>query len=404
MSLTSLYVSLTGLLSFSRGLDVVSDNVANLNTAGFRATDLFFRDLGVPADVSASREAPGSLLGYGSTAEPRGRRLTTGEIRSTGVVGNLAINGAGFFAVRTDEGFLYTRAGQFEIRPSGFLIDPATGGRLQAVEGGTFADLRVELSRTSAAVPSTRIGFRGVLSTDNSEQRVQNIGVIDADGAQRTLTLTLSNAGAEPATGQRVWNLSIADDRSNTIAGAAIRFDTSGMPMPGFSESVFDLAAASGKTSRIALNFGSPGVSDGVTSLPNGTDAAVVVSEADGRALGTLAEFSFGTNGVVEYRFSNGQTVSGPQVGLVNTPDPGALVSDNGTYFSVPDEARLAVGKPASTGFGSIVASSIELSNVELSREFADIVILQRGYQAASQVLNISSQLVEDLYSRGGAG
>lgn len=403
MSLSSFYVSLTGLLSFSRGLDVVSDNIANLNTPGFRADDVFFRSLGPSLDASFGTDAPGAVLGFGSTVAPRGRRLTAGEIRSTGTAGNLAIDGAGFFILATSRGLIYTRAGQFQIQPSGLLVDPTTGGRVQAINGGRLEDLRIDVSAVSAAQPTQRVEFRGVLPVgSDTAQTVQNVTVVDADGNQRILSVTFTRT-ATGGEDDRVRIVSIKDADGNEIGTGRVEFDATGSPAPGFGDITLHLTAASGASTDVVFHFGDAGSLQGVTL--NGTSTStstVVVSSNDGRALGSLAEFSFGADGVVTYRFTNGQTTTGAQVALANTPDPTVLRSTDGTYFTVLDGSVLPLGKPSTSGFGTIQGSSIELANVELSREFGDIVILQRGYQAASQVLNISSQLVEDLYGKLG--
>ena len=402
MSIASIYVSLTGLMSFSKGLDVVSDNVANLNTPGFKATEVFFQSLAPSLEAGGGAESPGSLVGFGSFVGPRGRRLISGEIRSTGVVGNLAIDGNGFFVLRTPEGLTYTRSGQFQIQPSGLLVDPKTGGVVQAFSGGSLTDLRIDLNRTSAAVPTTKVTLRGVLSTDVPTSQVQTVSVVDADGTARTLSLDftrIDDAGVD----RRAWNVSVKEGTTE-IATGRVEFNLAGTPVATLNTVVFDLEAASGESRSVTLDFGAPGSSGGVLSQPGGATSTVTVADTDGRALGTLAEFSVGTDGAVTYRFNNGETESGLQVALANTPDPTQLTSADGTYFIVPDGTQLPVGRPGTSGFGTIVQSSIELANVELSREFADIVILQRGYQASSQVLNVSSQIVEDLYNKLSSG
>ena len=399
MSISSIYVSLTGLLSFSRGLDVVSDNVANLNTPGFKATDVFFESLGQDLSAGGGSDAPGSVAGFGSDVGTRGRRLIPGELRSTGVVSNLAIDGSGFFVLSTADGLQYTRSGQFEFRPDGTIVDPQVRGTLQGFVGGRLSDLRLDLNQTSDAIPTTTVDFRGVLPGDAPTQQVQNVSVVDADGRERVLTLEFAlDASAPPD--RRSWNVSILEGGTSVGTGV-VEFDLDGTPAAGANQIILSLDADSGAQSSVTLNFGTPGTNSGVISVAGSSNSTVTVADSDGRALGNLLEFAFGPDGVVTYRFSNGEVSSGPQLALANAPDPTALISSDGTYFSAKNEGEtLAIGRPGSSALGLIVQSSLELANVELSREFADIVILQRGYQAASQVLNVSSQLIEDLYSQ----
>ncbi|WLQ15711.1 flagellar hook-basal body complex protein [Hahella aquimaris] len=135
----------------------------------------------------------------------------------------------------------------------------------------------------------------------------------------------------------------------------------------------------------------------GLTSL-SGVNS-VEVSDVDGFEAGRVTEFSFQEDGVIAFKYSNGQEKTGPQVAMANFMNVNALTSEGGSLFRAGEDAGMTIGAANSGGFGKIKGESIELSNVELSREFAEIIIIQRGYQASSQVMNVSNEMIENLYN-----
>src|SRR5690349_9347817 len=137
--LSSAYISLTGLLTFSKALDAVSDNVANLNTPGFKAGDLFFNSLQAPEGFGGFGD-DGDIPGSGAAVTGASRRFAQGELRETGTATHLAIDGAGFFVLSGEDGLVLTRAGQFEFDTEGRLVDPSSKRVVQGIDdsGGLF--------------------------------------------------------------------------------------------------------------------------------------------------------------------------------------------------------------------------------------------------------------------------
>ncbi|WP_020407798.1 flagellar hook-basal body complex protein [Hahella ganghwensis] len=136
---------------------------------------------------------------------------------------------------------------------------------------------------------------------------------------------------------------------------------------------------------------------EGLTSL-SGINS-VEISEVDGQPAGRLTAYSFNESGQMTFNYSNGESVEGPTVALANFLNINGLSSVGETLFRADENAGRFVAKAGEQGLGVIQGKSIELSNVELSREFAEIIIIQRGYQASSQIMNVSNELIETLYS-----
>lgn len=394
-SLTSAYTSMTGLLTYSRALDVIGDNVANLNTIGFKATDLMFES--VPPIGGAGHEGGRSpnadVAGYGSIVTGTRRRFTQGEIRDTGVATNLAVSGDGFFVLKSSGKTFYTRNGQFDLDVDGNLVD-ANGKKVQGFLAGTLQDVVIDRNKTNPPSATALVNFSGNLSLGSTTHSL-DVKVFDADGTQRTLKATFTNS---TSTSPGTWTVNLKDDNNVDLLNGQIKFEGAGTPSTGFSTLQFNLVSAGGTSKQITLDFGRPGTFDGATSFSGGTTSTLVVSKTDGYGVGRLNNFSFDERGLLTLQYSNGQKEESYRIALATFADPQLLVSGDGGLFRL-DEGDVQIGMASENGFGALKPQSVELANVELSREFADILILQRGFQASSQVLNVTSKMIEDIYN-----
>ncbi len=402
-ALTSAYISLTGLLSFSRALDIIGDNVANLNTVGFKATDLLFESLPPPqGSQNDSRPAAESdMPGGGAVVVGTQRRFTPGELRQTGNATHAAINGDGFFVLHDSGRSVYTRNGQFQVDKDGYLVDASGQRRVQALSGGNLQDIVIDSNQTNPPAATTKVEFGGILSLGQATSEGQpakvtldSVKVFDAAGVQQTLKIEFTRVSV--STGPITWSVSVKDVSGiELVAGTSneIRFEGTGNPATGFSSLKVKVKTAGGVESELTLDFKE------VDSLSAGSSSTVAISKTDGYGLGRLASYGFDDKGKLTLEFSNGQKQDGPRLALATFADPQLLKTSDGGLFVAPPSTELRLGMADENGFGTIRPRSLELANVELAREFADILILQRGFQASSQVLNVTSQMIEDIYN-----
>ena len=394
--LSGLNTSLTGLLGFSRSLDVISDNLANLNSAGFKANDLLLRDLGA-GNPYAGFSRLQLDRGQGVEVVGTARRFTQGEIRQTGSDTNFAISGDGFFIVASEEGTRYTRAGQFQFDDRGRLVSSVGGGALQALSGpGDVKDLSINRSRTFPPTATSNVSIAGNLSRGGESHTINDLSMIDADGASIPLTLNFTN-NSETLAGS--WAVTGTDAQGNELLSGEIRFDGVGTPVDGFSTLTLSLTADSGTETDVLIDFGTPGSTDGTTSFSSGTNSTATVRTVDGFAAGTLTSFTVGRDGVFTLQYSNAQSEIGPSIAIARFTDPQQLQFLGQGDFEAPKGVRPTISAPQIAGAGDLVSGSLELANVELTNEFAQILILQRGFQSSSQVLNVSGELIETLYN-----
>lgn len=402
-ALTSAYISVTGLLSFSRALDVIGDNVANLNTVGFKATDVLFESL-PSGEGSREDDRPAGdadVPGSGATVGGTRRRFTAGELRETGTATHLAVDGNGFFVLRDGAVQAYTRSGQFQLDVDGYLVDGA-GRRVQSSQSGDLHDVRIDRNKTNPPTPTTLVNLAGTLSVGQQDGKysMSNVKLFDADGLEKSVTIEFERSTSTAAS--IVWTVTVKSAEGTTLKTADIGFEGSGAPANALSTVKFNLPASGGRSSEVTLDFGQPGSQDGVRSLSAGTASTLQVRKSDGYGLGSLTDFSFDSKGLLTLRYSNGQTETAPRLALADFSDQQRLQSADGVVFTAAENVDVRIGLAGEGGFGSLRPRSLELANVELAREFADILILQRGFQASSQVLNVTSQMIEDIYNSVG--
>jgi flagellar hook protein FlgE len=653
----SIYTSLSGLSVSARGLDNLSKNIANINTPGFKATDLYYR-----SNANEGADVSGSAL-----------RFTSGDVRSTGVQTDMAIDGSGLFILRDGDKQYFTRAGQFQFDQDGYLVDPISGYRVatlnesgnlvdfnindfnnadfnestllkmvgalnkSAVEGDIFPpkgasaievdvidengashkiDLRFTkrtgdswdvdfLSKNGSKVqPSHRLDFNSLgslvsdttigalnfrdfefiskeefgtsfvglprtsslnqfsLGLSNGAKLVSSIngnlsffesgnfsvnekgllvhtetgGVLagrDANGnliefdlssvdnmpgkatANVTMNGTLNKnydvlSSSPPAIVDKViypplsqpgmkipvrdsngvvfdvtvrftkqttngdlWSLTVTDenDPSKLVTGTTTRnlgFDSLGnllnssvgvtIDRPDGKKMTFNLDFSGGDnnpglvlgTTQNSINvLGDDGYGTGtladisfdatgqsvlyftngqtlnshklaavtpddrnvtgvaidfsqLSSVSNSSDAKITVAENDGNLSGRLVSMSFTGEGTIKIEYSNGEKKDVGTVALAKFDNPELLTSLNGSLFENSGDLYYSVEKPNDASMGSLVSQSLEMSNVDLSQEFSQIIIIQRGYQASSQVLNVANEMIEDLYNSVG--
>lgn len=381
----ALFNSLSGLFSFSRSLDTVSNNVANMNTPGFRGSDSFFESLNNQ---------------HGTRITGQGLRTAEGDIRQTGNSTDIAIDGTGFFVLRDESGDLhYTRAGQFRFNDAGILLDSVTEYEVMAIDGGgNLAPISLESYRTLPARPSTSVTVSGNLAPSTNTHEITT-NIFDASGASHALKVTFTK-GTVPGS----FLVGVKDESGANVgpANAEIRFGTSGMLQVGYN-TVQLVLTYQGVPQTVSLNFGTPGTLSGTTSQ-TGLSTNISATTTDGRPVLGINSLSFDDEGILQIVYNATERAEGPQLALASFLSESSLELGSGRLISNADAQRSELGRAGTSVFGAIEGGSLEMSNIDLTQEFADMLIIQRGYQASSRVMTVSNEMIEQLYNstRGG--
>ncbi|WP_457391254.1 flagellar hook protein FlgE [Roseateles sp. P5_E1] len=394
--LDSIFIGTSGLQTFSADLKVISNNIANLNTPGFKASDSLFasRYYASPGDGSGQATDGATQFGGGVALSHTVVNFQSGELRQTGNPLDLNVNGEGFFVTREkDSGeAVYTRAGQFEFDRDGVLV---TRGTNRQVIGLTTASAQTPITldglRIYAPKATTAVKMTGNLSSSATEFNLSSLKLVDAVGGEHTLKVNFT-----PKTGAAgTWVVKVTDGTTD-VASGEIQF-VSGIPSPIANALSFTYTPPGVAGTSVTLDF-----SGNVTSFDTGSSSTLAIGSSDGYAVGTLSQIAFEADGTMSLTYSNGQTAKGSKVALARFDANAELKPQDGSDFTYDSRQGVHVGQANQAGFGSIGSNQIEGSNVDLATEFSDLIVAQRGYQASSRIVSTANELLQDLFDMKG--
>lgn len=387
--LDSIYIGMSGLTSFAKGLTNISNNVANLNTTGFKGSELDFADLFYQYQYSGSGSQDGSASAQGGGVKAASTHINfaQGDFRQTGGDLDVAITGNGFFIVNKDGKTTYTRAGQFTVDQSGFLTTQDDGSHVSGINNGQLIDINISGLRSNPPVATSTIKFTNSLSSTSTTYEVTNITAIDSLGTQHTFKMELTNDSANTA-GR--WTFQLLEG-TNVLTNGEVRYDGSGTPTAGFDTYSFNYAPGAGaNSSNLTLDFTG-------TNFFSSSASSLSFASQDGRSAGFLSKTAIDADGFVVLTYSNGQTAKAGQVALASFSNISALEAQGSNRYNVFGKTDLTIGAPNQKGLGTLQTGGIELSNVDLAKEFSELIIVQRGYQASSQVITAANEMIQQL-------
>lgn len=412
----SMYAAISGLNADQALLGVVSENIANVNTTGYKASSVTFAQ--AMQQTLSGASAPTATLGginpvqvaAGGAVNVGGVQINTNEgtLQSTGINTNLAIQGNGYFIVRTSQGgYAYTRAGAFSMDANGNLVTPSgqkvmgwSPATIQAnaQTGTNMIPIAIAPNQTQAAAASGQItGLNGNL---NSQAASASIPVTLYDSLGNSLPVALNFTNTTTSGGPVTWSISYSyqppTPSGSTTAPAPV---TGTLGSVSFSSTTGAATYTGTGTINITPTDGSSPLTVNLTqaAFSNLTSYAMSTSaaaSADGNAAGTLVNFTIGASGAITGSFSNGQTQVLGQVALANFTNPGGLLNIGNSLWQQSSNSGNPLVGTASTGqLGSVSAGVLEGSNVSLANEFVNMIIAQQGYQANSKVITVAQTL-----------
>ncbi len=401
----SFQIAISGLEAARSNLSVTSENIANSNTPGFKASRAEFADL-----VASTGTVSSSQTSIGVEVSGVTQKFAQGAISNTGNSLDLAIGGRGFFRV-VDQGtgdILYSRAGQFGTNEDGFVTNLA-GQRLSSfvVEtdgstSGVIQDLQLSTNELSpkatttiatgtnldAAATIPALAFNPSTRTSYTHSTVTS--VFDSLGVEHTATQFFRK------TGTGTWDYHFALDGAEVGSATSLVFDSTGSmttPATGIvTKGPVTPAGAQAMTLTLDLTD---------VSQYNG-DFAVNSLSQDGYASGQLNGVTINSDGIVSARFSNGITRPQGQIVLADfTNQRGLQRMGENTWLETADSGEPLLGSAGSGTFGDISSGALEESNVELSSELVNLIDAQRMFQANAQSISAADTLTQTLLNIG---
>lgn len=400
--LRSLFSGITGLRQHQTLMDVVGNNIANVNTTGYKSSSVVFEDTLSQMMRAASAPNAGvggvnpAQVGLGVQLGAISTNFAQGSAQNTGRATDLMIQGDGFFVLKNGNTEQYTRAGSFTFDTDGRLVNPE-GMRVQGWTGAAGV-VNTNAAPTDILLPantiippkaSANVVIGGNIQPDpNAATDILTLGqtVYDASGAAHPLTITLTGDGA----GNYRAAVRDANDPGGTFAdgGATLAFDPTTGRLTGTP--VTDAVVLPDGVTTVTIDFSS------MTRF--GGPKSANVKSADGYPAGSLQGFQISGDGSVTGVFSNGQKTLMAKVALAGFNNPmGLEKAGNSTYRSTTNSGNPQINVPGSGGVGTLLGGAVEMSNVDLAGEFTNLIIAQRGFQANSRVITTSDQMLQDL-------
>jgi flagellar hook protein FlgE len=416
MSLTgALNSAISALSAQSQSIAMVSDNLANSSTYGYKTTSASFSELVTGA--SSAGYSSGGVIASG-----RSNISEQGLLVSSTTATNLAISGSGFFVVSAStsgKDIAYTRNGEFSTDQNGYLVNDdyyllgwrtdAAGNVVGGESAGTLSAVDTNVvSSTASATTSTSIQANLPADAAVGDTFTSDMQIYDSLGTAQSVEITWTK------TATNSWTASFADPTlssdssvtSGTVTSSDIdiTFNSDGT-LASTSPSPATLTIGSWSTnaadSTISLDLGTVGKADGLSQYATGTTSPTVdvtSITSDGMAYGTLTGVSIGNDGIVTATYSNNQTIAIYKIPVATFSNPDGLATQSGGIYTTTSDSGTALLHGAGTGgAGSIKGGELEASTTDSSTEFSTMIAAQQAYSASAQVITAVNKMFDTL-------
>jgi flagellar hook protein FlgE len=397
-------LALSGINAANTDLNVTSNNLANVDTTGFKESRAEFADLYAQTQEGVSRTATGNGVQVAEVAQQFGQ----GNITSTSNNLDLALSGSGFFITSNNGALNYTRSGAFQVDQNGYLVT-STGERVEGYQPltnggfntGGLGDLQlttaesapnatttanVSLNLPSSASPPTNTPLNPADPTTYTD--TTSLTVYDSLGAAHTGQLYFS----KQATPANTWSASLYVD--GTAVGTTpqtLTFSSAGaLTSPANGQVGFGTytPATGANDLNMTFNFNQ--------STQFGDTFGVNSISQDGYTTGSLVGINISSTGVVQANFTNGQSKTLGQVALANFANPQGLQQEGNTEWQQTFESGDAVhGVAGGSGFGTIQSGALESSNVDITSQLVNMITAERDFQANAQMISATNTVTQ---------
>ncbi len=428
----SMYAGVSGLRTHQSKMDVIGNNIANVNTVGFKKGQMTFQEVfsQTMRGASAPQDGRGGTnpmqVGLGVGVGSINTIHTKGSMQPTDNPTDLMIDGEGFFVVSDDTNFenrYYTRAGNFSLDRDGNLVT-ADGYKVlgyKADEDGNptseVGEIQVNKSETVTASTTKNIELRGNLDSripkyeeeNKAEDGIHTADTQIKDSLGNSYTVTFKFTKGETEEDGTSWEAEVVGvkdlatdkeiDTFETDKEVNLKFDTNGKLTDDSTKNATLTITKEGVTFGDKVDGENKGIKidfSKLTQYANDMDAKPYAQ--DGNSSGKLEGFSIDSKGVVLGIFTNGDRKSLGQIMLAKFDNPMGLQKTGNNFFvDTRNSGEPQLGTGGSSGYGAVAASTLEMSNVDLSMEFTEMITTQRGFQANSRIITTSDEMLQEL-------
>lgn len=407
---SALWAGISGLNASAKQMDVIANNIANVNTIGYKAGKTFFADV---LSQSISGGSSGSMqVGRGVEVTDVGTQFSPGSFETTGNATDVAIDGDGFFMVNDqDSATYYTRAGAFHLDSDGNFID-TNGYKLQGYNFfgaavNSISDINLRNVQSAPSVSTIfSVGANLDAATVTGDTYTTTQTVYDSLGERHSLGVTFTKTATNGE-----WDFQAAVDGTAVSVQShnRLRFDANG-------DLVNICTAAGAWVAPVDMTLTSAALPNGAT-IGNGNvvDWDVIGSTAlsitgyastsvinsltnDGYASGLLKSLSVRSDGTINGFFTNGQTADLAQIVLADFDNPWGLQKMGSNLFTETVTSGAAIRNvPGASGMGDVSSNSLEMSNTDVATEFINMITAQKAYQASARVITTQDAMLSEL-------
>ena len=403
----SFTIPLSGLTATTQSLNAIANNLANLNTDGYKDQTLNFASVFNQMQGTSGNGDP-IQVGDGVQVAGTVSNFSNGNVNSTGVSSDMALQGNGFFVVQDSNGQEYTRNGDFTVNSQGQLATeggqlvlgfPAVNGVVQT--GSALAPITVNQANIIPGEATTNFQITTNLDATAAAGTTYSspITVYDSLGEPHDLTINYTN------TAPNTWSYSItlpAADTGGTGAPTTIKsgtldFNSSGvLTSPSGTVTGITISGLADQAADLNLSWNLNGSGGTPAITQQAAASATTETTQNGYAAGTLTSYSVLSDGTVQGQFSNNQTLALGQVAVASFANNQGLTQTAGNNYQATFASGAAVvGQAGEGGDGTITGGAVEQSNVNLSTEFANLIVAQQGYEANAKVLTTLDQVAQ---------
>ena len=399
--------AISGIKAAQANLDVISNNIANASTVGFKASRAQF------AEIYASSVSGGSNAGQGVELTEIRAEFSQGSLDFTGSGLDLAISGNGFFIVSNGGASEYTRAGSFQVDRDGFLTNES-GNRLQGYQGnadgvitGELGDLFIDTTLVDPKVTS-KVTLTSNLDSREAAPTTTPFASTDPTSYNSTTSTTIYDSLGNSHVLQlyyvktataNTWDVYTSVDGGTPPAATQISFDPDGTLATSSANSIAITTPAAELLSASGVATGAADLAYTVDILATtqlGSDFSVNSAIQDGYGAGQLISFEFDDSGTAFARYTNGQSRAIGQVALASFRNNNGLQPVGGSnYVESFGSGSPNIGAPGNSGRGDIQASAVEQANVDITQELVNLIVAQRNFQANAQVISTEDQATQ---------
>ena len=402
----SIFTGVAGLQTYQRAVDVIANNIANVNTVGFKAARVSFAEALAQTLRAGSESGVNPMqIGLGVGLASIDNMMAQGNLKSTGRPSDVAILGDGFFMLSDGTGISYTRDGVLQLdgrnclvsastgmRVMGWVVDPATGEIDTSTSIDPTTEITIPIGTRLAARQTANVVYQGNLSAsqDPADPVDTSFTIYDSLGAAHQITVSFTKSAVNP----NEWSWAVTSPDGNCADTGTITFTANGECQDGSVSFTLTLTDPNGAEADIPLTTDLTSV----TQLVGETSAQAI--SQDGLPTGALESFSIDELGMVTGIYSNGMSEQLAQIALAGFTNPAGLSKLGGGLYAPSPNSGNPIVKPPNVGSnGTLAAGFLEMSNVDLAQEFANLIVTQRAFQANSRVVTTGDEMLQDVLS-----